>query len=35
MGAMEDRFRSHWRAFAPPLILTAIVIGSGLGLAFS
>jgi len=31
----RDTFRSNWRSFALPLILTAILIGSALGLAFS
>jgi hypothetical protein len=32
---MEDTFRSSWRSFALPLILTIIVIGSAIGFAFS
>jgi len=32
---MDIKFRSDWRAVALPLICTAIVIGSALGLAFS
>jgi hypothetical protein len=32
---MENTFRSTWRSFALPLILTVIVIGSALGFAFS
>jgi hypothetical protein len=32
---MEDTFRNNWRSFALPLILTAIVVGSALGFAFS
>jgi hypothetical protein len=32
---MEDTFRSSWRSFGLPLILTIIVIGSALGFAFS
>jgi len=32
---MEDTFRRSWRGLAMPLILTAIVVGSALGFAFS
>jgi multisubunit Na+/H+ antiporter MnhC subunit len=32
---MEDTFRSNWRGLVLPFILTAIVIGSALGFAFS
>jgi multisubunit Na+/H+ antiporter MnhC subunit len=32
---VEDTFRSNWRVIALPLILTAIVVGSALGFAFS
>jgi ABC-type enterobactin transport system permease subunit len=32
---MEDQVRRNWRSFALPLVLTAIVVGSALGFAFS
>jgi hypothetical protein len=32
---MEDQARGNWRGFALPLVLTAIVVGSALGFAFS
>jgi hypothetical protein len=32
---MEDTFRSNWRTVALPLLLTAVVLGSALGFAFS
>lgn len=32
---MEQTVRTKWRGVALPLILTAIVIGSALGFAFS
>lgn len=32
---MEDTFRSSWRTIALPLLLTAVVVGSALGFAFS
>ena len=32
---MHETFRSNWRVVALPLILTAIVVGSALGFAFS
>jgi len=32
---MEDTFRSNWRTVALPLLLTAVVLGSAVGFAFS
>ncbi len=32
---MEDQVRGSWRSLAMPLVLTAIVVGSALGFAFS
>jgi ABC-type spermidine/putrescine transport system permease subunit II len=32
---MDDTFRLNWRRIALPLILTALVVGSALGFAFS
>jgi hypothetical protein len=32
---MEETYRSNWRSFALPLIVTAMVVGSALDFAFS
>lgn len=32
---MHDIFRSSWRGFALPAVLTVVVVGSALGFAFS
>jgi ABC-type spermidine/putrescine transport system permease subunit II len=32
---MDGTFRINWRQIALPLILTAVVVGSALGFAFS
>jgi ABC-type spermidine/putrescine transport system permease subunit II len=32
---MEDTFRSNWRTVVLPFLLTAVVVGSALGFAFS
>jgi hypothetical protein len=32
---MEETYRSNWRSFALPLIVTAMVVGYALDFAFS